>query len=46
MLEHLRYDGYDKTEWFDYTQMSIIYSLYQMGMKMERLPDFVWEMME
>ena len=46
VLEHLRYDGYDKTEWFDYTQMSVIYSLYQMGMKMERLPDFVWEMME
>ena len=46
VMEHLRYDGYDKTEWFDYTQMSVIYTLYQMGMKMEELPDFVWNMLE
>ncbi|MGN1226105.1 MAG: hypothetical protein ACI4TL_02585, partial [Candidatus Cryptobacteroides sp.] len=46
VLEHLRYDGYEQSEFFDYTQMSVIYSLYQMGMKMEELPDFVWDMLE
>ena len=34
------------TEWFDYSQMSFIYVLYQLGTKMDRLEPEVAEMME
>lgn len=34
------------TEWFDYSQMSFIYVLYQLGLKMETLPPEVEEMLE
>ena len=33
------------TEYFDYSQMSLIYVLYQLGLKMETLPEYVWEML-
>ncbi|MBR2063604.1 MAG: hypothetical protein IJ971_02790 [Bacteroidales bacterium] len=33
------------TEWFDYSQMSIIYILYQFGMKMGTYPEYAWEML-
>ena len=46
LMEQLRYGSLRQTEYFDYTQMSIIYTLYQMGMKMPQMPDFVWEMLE
>lgn len=45
LMEQLRYGDYARNEWFDYSQMSLIYSLYQMGMKMDVMPDFVWDML-
>lgn len=40
-IDHLLPD----TEWFDYSQMSFIYVLYQLGLKMESLPPEVEEML-
>lgn len=34
------------TEWFDYSQMSLIYILYQLGLKMDVLPQAVMELLE
>ena len=34
-----------QTQWWDYTQMSIIYVLYQLGMKMPQMPEEVMEML-
>ena len=34
-----------QTPWWDYTQMSIIYVLYQLGMKMHTLPDEAFDML-
>lgn len=34
-----------ETEWYDYSQMSLIYVLYQLGLKMEIVPKQVEEMM-
>ena len=33
------------TEWFDYSQMSLIYILYQLGLKMDTYPEYAWEML-
>ncbi len=39
-------DGYNRdTEWFDYSQMSFIYVLYHLGLKMEDLPEEVEQML-
>ena len=39
-------EGYNRdTEWFDYSQMSFIYVLYQLGLKMDILPKEVEEML-
>lgn len=42
-----RLDGGElrSTQWWDYSQMSIIYVLYQLGMKMDRLPDEAYDML-
>ena len=38
--------GYNKdTEWFDYSQMSFIYVLYQLGLKLPELPQEVEDML-
>lgn len=34
------------TEWFDYSQMSLIYIMYQLGLKMNEYPQSVMEMLE
>lgn len=40
------YDGSNRnSEWFDYSQMSFIYVLYQLGLKTETLDPFVWQML-
>lgn len=46
LMEQLRHGNLQQTEYFDYTQMSLIYVLYQMGMKMPQMPDFVWDMLQ
>ena len=46
LVRGLRDGDLQKSEWFDYSQMSIIYGLYQMGLKMPQMPDMVWEMLE
>lgn len=35
-----------KSKWPDYTQMSFIYILYQLGLKMDKVPDILLEMLE
>lgn len=45
LMKAFREGGIRDTEYFDYSQMSIIYVLYQLGLKMEILPDYVWEML-
>lgn len=37
--------GVAVSQWWDYTQMSIIYVLYQLGLKMPQLPDKVMDML-
>ena len=37
--------GVAASQWWDYTQMSIIYVLYQLGLKMPELPDKVMDML-
>ena len=45
LLKSFRDGSIRDTEYFDYSQMSLIYILYQLGLKMETLPDFAWEML-
>ncbi len=45
LLERLYSGELRDTKWWDYTQMSIIYVLYQLGMKMDTIPDHVYEML-
>ena len=33
------------SRWWDYTQMSLIYSLYQIGMQSEHMPNELWQIM-
>lgn len=35
----------EETPWWDYSQMSLIYSLYQIGMKAEHMPDELWTLL-
>ena len=32
-----------QTQWYDYSRMSMIYVLYQLGLKSEVFPDALWE---
>jgi len=45
IMEALRGGSNRETEWFDYSQMSFIYVLYQLGLKMPQLPRDVEEML-
>lgn len=45
ILKNFREGSIRNTEWFDYSQMSIIYILYQLGMKMETYPEYAWDML-
>lgn len=45
VLKNFREGGIDDTEWFDYSQMSLIYVLYQLGLKMDTFPEYAWEML-
>lgn len=45
LLKSFRDGSIRDTEYFDYSQMSLIYILYQLGLKMETLPEFAWEML-
>ena len=45
ILKNFREGGIRDTEWFDYSQMSLIYVLYQLGLKMDTYPDYAWEML-
>lgn len=44
LMQRLDDGSLSKTQWWDYTQMSIIYDLYQLGMKMPQMPDELMEM--
>lgn len=46
IIQALRAGSNRHSEWFDYSQMSFIYVLYQLGLKMEVLPDEVSDMLE
>lgn len=45
IVQALRGGSNRNTEWFDYSQMSFIYVLYQLGLKMPELPSEVEEML-
>ena len=45
VLKNFREGGIRDTKWYDYSQMSIIYILYQLGLKMEDYPDYAWDML-
>ena len=45
IVRALRAGSNRNTEWFDYSQMSFIYVLYQLGLKMPELPQEVEEML-
>ena len=45
IIQALRAGSNRNTEWFDYSQMSFIYVLYQLGLKMPELPKEVEEML-
>ena len=45
LLKSFRDGSIRDTEYFDYSQMSLIYILYQLGLKMDTLPEFAWEML-
>ena len=45
ILQALRAGSNRDSEWFDYSQMSFIYVLYQLGLKMPQLPQEVEEML-
>lgn len=45
IIQALRAGSNRNTEWFDYSQMSFIYVLYQLGLKMPQLPKDVEEML-
>ena len=45
ILKNFREGSIRDTEWFDYSQMSLIYVLYQLGLKMDTYPDYAWEML-
>jgi hypothetical protein len=45
LLKSFRDGSIRDTEYFDYSQMSLIYILYQLGLKMETLPEFAWDML-
>lgn len=45
IVRALRAGSNRDTEWFDYSQMSFIYVLYQLGLKMPELPQEVEEML-
>ena len=45
IVQSLRTGSNRETEWFDYSQMSFIYVLYQLGLKMPTLPKEVEEML-
>ena len=45
LLKSFREGSIRDTEYFDYSQMSLIYVLYQLGLKMDTLHEYVWEML-
>lgn len=45
LLKKLDSDEMKLTKWWDYSQMSLIYVLYQLGLKMDNVPDMVYEML-
>ena len=45
-IVHALHEGYNRdSEWFDYSQMSFIYVLYHLGLKMDELPEEVEQML-
>jgi len=46
IVQALRSGSISDGAWFDYSQMSFIYVLYQLGLKMEELPEEVTDMLE
>ena len=46
IIQALRSGSINDSPWFDYSQMSFIYVLYQLGLKMPELPDEVADMLE
>ena len=46
IVQSLRSGSISDSVWFDYSQMSFIYVLYQLGLKMPELPDEVADMLE
>lgn len=45
VLKAFREGEIQDSEWFDYSQMSIIYILYQLGLKMDTYPEYAWDML-
>ena len=45
IMKKFREDEIRNTEWFDYSQMSLIYVLYQLGLKMEEYPEYAMDML-
>lgn len=45
ILKSFREGSIRDTEWFDYSQMSLIYVIYQLGMKMDEFPEYAWDML-
>lgn len=45
LLKAFRDGGIRGTEYYDYSQMSLIYVLYQLGLKMETFPEFAMDML-
>ena len=45
LLKAFREGGIRGTEYYDYSQMSLIYVLYQLGLKMQAYPEFAMDML-
>ena len=44
-FERICEGDFHKTKWWDYSQMSLLYVLYQAGIKMPSFPDRLWQIM-
>lgn len=45
IMKAFREDEIRNTDWFDYSQMSLIYILYQLGLKMDEYPEYAMDML-